>query len=676
MIRRSTPAFFLLLAILECAWAWWFLAAPLPNAKGQTRGGLLWIALPYVVDGVTPPRSLLAPFFQKIGEWAHLPQRLPYLATAGLIAAAGIGLGTSILRALKLSDRLRLAERLALGYLIGLSALGVIALIVGRFGGLSPWPTRVVLGLMAAIPAGIALRKRIPAPDSPALPAWPFLAAAPFLILMALGAMQPTIDYDALEYHIQGPKEYYQAERIAFLPHNVYTSMPFNVEMLHLLGMTVLDDWWGGALAGQVLIAGFAASAAVLIGATAARWSSPLAGAIAALAYLSTPWIYRLGVLPYVEGPLCAYHAGLLFAASLAWGDSKRPAASWLLVGLLAGGAMGCKYPALISAVIPFGALACFSGFRNRGWRPVGAYALGAAAIMAPWLLKNVADTGNPVYPLAYRWFGGVDWDPALDAKWSKGHGRQPIGLGLLWASIVDVAGRSDWQSLLYTALAPLSLLRREGRGRVLATWGFVAYIFATWWLLTHRLDRFWLPLLPGLAILAGIGFDAIRGLGPRLLLSFVVAIGYIAGFLHSITPLTGYDAWTADLNRLKEQVPRLLNPALVRLDAELPPDAKILLVGQAAVFHLRHPIVYNTVFDREILEQVARDAAPGEIRSRLRDLGVTHVYVDWPEVERYRSTYGYTDFVTPELFAGLVRDRILEPPMDWEGRQLFRVAP
>ena len=56
---------------------------------------------------------------------------------------------------------------------------------------------------------------------------------------MLLGSMLPAIDFDVLEYHLQGPKEYYQAGRIAFLPHNVYTNMPFDVEMLHLLGMEV-----------------------------------------------------------------------------------------------------------------------------------------------------------------------------------------------------------------------------------------------------------------------------------------------------------------------------------------------------------------------------------------------------------------------------------------------------
>ena len=42
----------------------------------------------------------------------------------------------------------------------------------------------------------------------------------------------------------------------------------------------------------------------------------------------------------------------------------------------------------------------------------------------------------------------------------------------------------------------------------MLALGGYAAYLFLTWWLLTHRIDRFWLPLLPCLAILAGLGAD------------------------------------------------------------------------------------------------------------------------------------------------------------------------
>ncbi len=79
-------------------------------------------------------------------------------------------------------------------------------------------------------------------------------------------------------------------------------------------------------------------------------------------------------------------------------------------------------------------------------------------------------------------------------------------------ASALDVAGRSDWQSPACCALAPLAFLRPGSRRAVRAIGGYVLYLFLTWWLLTHRLDRFWLPLLPGLAVLAGLGADWTRG--------------------------------------------------------------------------------------------------------------------------------------------------------------------
>ena len=155
---------------------------------------------------------------------------------------------------------------------------------------------------------------------------------------MLLGSMLPSIDFDVLEYHLQGPKEYYQAGRIAFLPHNVYTNMPFNVEMLHLLAMEVMGDWWWGGLAGQLLVALFAPAAAILIAATAVRGGSARAGWIAALVYLSTPWIYRLAAIAYVEGPLCFYHAALILVALRGQRGDRCGDASLLGIARFAGG--------------------------------------------------------------------------------------------------------------------------------------------------------------------------------------------------------------------------------------------------------------------------------------------------------------------------------------------------
>ena len=207
----------------------------------------------------------------------------------------------------------------------------------------------------------------------------------------------------------------------------------------------------------------------------------------------------------------------------------------------------------------------------------------------------------------------------------------------------------------------------------------FAAYLFLTWWLLTHRLDRFWLPILPCLAILAGLGADWVRSRGWTVFLSMLLAISIGMNAAYCSTALAGLTDWMGDLAMLRLKIPGILNPSLFRLEVELPPGAKTLLVGPAAVFHLDRPIVYNTVFNEETIETIARGRSPEEIGEELRRQGITHIYVDWFEIERYRSpgNYGFTPFVTPEVFERLVKADVLKSPTRIGLRQdLYEVRP
>ena len=143
---------------------------------------------------------------------------------------------------------------------------------------------------------------------------------------------------------------------------------------------------------------------------------------VAAIVYISTPWIYRLAAIPYVEGPLCYFHAALIWAIVRAWTESDRfrTARLWGMAGLLAGGAFTCKYPGLISAIAPAGLAAGLAGVSRKSGRIAAFFVAGAVIAVGPWLSKNAVNTGNPVYPLAYRVFGGRFWDEELDAKWSR----------------------------------------------------------------------------------------------------------------------------------------------------------------------------------------------------------------------------------------------------------------
>eukprot|EP00913_Durusdinium_trenchii_P028496 g26724.t1 len=444
--------------------------------------------------------------------------------------------------------------------------------------------------------------------------------------------------------------------------------------MLSLLAMVLRDDWFAGALTGKAVLMGFAPLTAVAIFVAGQRLFSTAAGWLAATIHLSTPWIYRISIIAYAEGGLTFYLFVSLLAAVRAVDEfrvngSARP---FLLVGLFAGSAMACKYPGVLQVVIPMGIVAVATPFLHKGeggaqWKA----ALGCGSVLAagtliavgPWLVKNSLETGNPVYPLAYSVFGGADWDDAMNAKWRAGHSPDNHEIADLGVKFVDVTLKSDWLSPLLFCFAPLSLLSSEMRKRAGWLWLYVTFLFLAWWVFTHRIDRFWVPMIPVVSLLAGAGATWNRSTSWRRLCGtvMIVAVVYNLGYITS--RFSGYNAYLKDIHAAREAV----TPPVIRyLNRELPKNAKVLCVGEAEVFDARFPLVYNTVFDRSIFEEWFGKSAEGvnsadktlrsatNIRATLAKHKITHVFVNWAEIERYRQTYGYTEFVTRERFQAL----------------------
>ena len=152
----------MLLALLELGWLGWFLVEPLPNfpkESGTTcrRGFLLLKAIPEVVPGTTFRESLIGQAARELSHVENLPQRMPIVGAAALVVLAALGLGELILGGLALRDGMRPAERLAVDFGIGTTALGVLTLLAGRLGLLDPWIFRIGLGVIAA--AGLGTSK-------------------------------------------------------------------------------------------------------------------------------------------------------------------------------------------------------------------------------------------------------------------------------------------------------------------------------------------------------------------------------------------------------------------------------------------------------------------------------------------------------------------------------------
>jgi 4-amino-4-deoxy-L-arabinose transferase-like glycosyltransferase len=689
----------------------------LPNSQPPTSRIDVWRYVPIqLLNLVDPPDAENAP----PSGWRYLPQRLDAIAVAAFVLIGACAAGRLLLRVLRVDSPLTRLERFVFSAGLGLAALSLLTLGSGLAGMLNRW----LLGgvLVAAVIAEVAIRafrrdggtpSGLPADDAGRLKWICLLTAVPFLLAIALGAMLPSFDFDVKEYHLQGPKEYFQNGRIAFLPHNVYTSFPFLTEMLSLLGMVLRDDWERGALAGKAVLASFAPLTALGLYAAGRRWFGATAGCLAALFFITTPWTYRISIIAYAEGGLTFFLFAALFAVMLGIRGRRsevgetthhsplttHDARLFLLAGLFAGSAMACKYPGVVQVVIPLGLAAAFfprfvlssrSEWWKHGLRYGTAFALGTAITVGPWLLKNAVETGNPVYPLLWSAFGGRDWDAETNAKWKAGHSPDNYAPSDAAEKFIDVVAKSDWQSPLLFAFAPLAFfvgrianpsssvgrIRNPSYGTAVRLWLYIAFLFAAWWGLTHRIDRFWVPMIPVVALLAGVGaaWCAQRAAGFAVTVVLVGAtVVYNLAFI--TTALCGYNAYLIDYDAAAKQVAEF-EPGLTFLNRRLPRDAKVLCVGEAAVLYARRPVVYNTVFDRSIFEEWFagepgasatgdRPLRPAdEIRERLKAAGITHVYVNWQEVLRYRRTYGYTEFVTPRRFAELLEMGVFGPPL------------
>lgn len=720
-----------------------FFAARLPSLEGQTGDVFrryqlsVWMLL---------PEQLLELWCGAPPEFA-LFDRVPVVAIAGVILGSAAAVGWLLMRGLGIDRGLTRLEVFVFSTAVGLNVLSTYTLLVGLLGMLRSrlllvGPVAVTLAAGAAMIGWVWFKRgRVPwlgqetghsrvetghsrvetghrrvetghsgvetgqgrGSDGLLSRHWLWLAV-PFVVVTLLGGLLPPIEFDVREYHLQVPKEFFGQGYVGFLPHNVYGNMPMGTEMLSLLAMALAGDWWLGALAGKTVIAAFAPLTALGLLAAGRRLVSPTAGVVAAVVYVSIPWIGQVSNLGLVEGASACYlflaayalmlerRSGVERSAEKAGGvggpSEKTDLSRFLLAGYLAGGAVACKYPAVLFVVTPLAVwilvhrnrelAACLLLRRKKQaakpvperrlatrFLPVGAFLLAVAVGSGAWFGKNWAFTGNPTYPLLYGVFGDRTgtWTPEKDRQWNGVHRPTDFSPRTLAKDTLRVALASEWLSPLVFPLAALAFLAPARRRAALVLVAYFGFVIALWWLLTHRIDRFWIPTLPLLAFLAGVGACWSRERIWRRTVVALLILGCGFNLLVVTTVGGGYTRYFVGLARLRShQDEERVDPYHLYFNAHAS-DGRVLSVGDAQVFDLEMPVFYNTCFDDSLFEEIVAGRKADEIRRELTARRISHVYVHWGEIARYRSSgnYGYTDFVQPAVFERLVERGVLE---------------
>jgi hypothetical protein len=480
--------------------------------------------------------------------------------------------------------------------------------------------------------------------------------------------------YDVLEYHLQVPREYHDAGQISGLQHNAYSYYPSGVETLSLLAMTLRGGPHDGAYAAKFVHGLFAVLAVAAI-MSSLRGPSPR-GPFAGVLLATTPFVIYLGGMAMVEmASICYLVLACLWLRQWITAPTWRPAC---LIGVMIGAACATKYLAILFVAAPVVAgmllVTLLTSNRIATIRHLAPVILLAAVTLSPWLVRNQLLTGNPVFPLATNVLGRGHWSAESEQRWIDGHApgaHAPVPTPQGW----EAAGPPSSRLVLFydhflkdqlfgqfciilTAIALCMLVAAKGATDPWdwALLSIMAVQLALWtWLTRDMPGRFLTPIIAPMVLIVGGLLERIskmRGnpfrmqniekrhwgpMGAGVIFTVAAGLNLLAAYdnakfvapLNSPDPINGF--------------PVAMLMEYERTNLDLPEEARPMLVGGATPFYMPTGTHYATVFDSHpLVEMIEADLSPQEAMDQLKEMGVTHVLVNWYAIIRLANTYGF----------------------------------
>ena len=464
-----------------------------------------------------------------------------------------------------------------------------------------------------------------------------------YLGLCVLALTLPDLLYDSLKYHLYFPRYYLETGSIRFMPHNMLSAFPQNMEMLYMAGLA-----FGEGVARVPNILATVLSLLLLWSISREMTGKKEAGIFTILSFLTLPVVFEEATHASVDIGSAFYALGSL--AAILKGISQSNKRWFFIAGLLSAAGLGVKYLYFIQFISLNLFLCCLwitASKEKRFFLPTPILIFTGTALFfgSFWYLRNYCVTGNPFYPLFYSWFGGPYWSRELEkgllaVRYQFGPSKTTAHFLLLPLTFLK-------EGYLFFTFAPLLVfLGKADLKKVRCLAGLCLFEMAVWFFfLTFQIRYAMFGLILSCLILGILLSYVVEKVKFSPQFRWVVTLFLVSLTLVSLRePIATAGRAAFVLLGLKTRenfrIRYVESYAVMKyLNTFLPREAKIASFGDARGYFCERPFfpIHPDVSGYIDLNPMQNAE---EYRKRLREVGITHLVYNPRRTEIFRNRY------------------------------------
>lgn len=479
---------------------------------------------------------------------------------------------------------------------------------------------------------------------------WMALLIILFLLLNFIGSLAPPTGWDTQKYHLSCQEEYIENKQISYVP-ILHCDLPALANMFILLGMILKND-----IVAKLIFYFVFLSLVFAIYTFSKKYFGEKCAILSTLIFVSLPNIIYYASTLHTDIFLSLFTFLSIFSFYY-WIKEKK--LKWALItSVLIGFVFATKITGAIQ-VLSFVVLFSLKFFVTKDKKKIFLhgliFTLIISAIIGVWLIKSFIFTGNPVYPVGYNVFGGVQ-NLSYGTEYtsmqlsSGGFGKDIISFILSPFNINMNAYKflsSFSLGALFLAFIPiLFFVKKEKMLKKIVLFSFIYYSL---WFFMHPFLMKLIPILPMLSIITS--YSILKGFDKKIIWKFmwIFLIGVfifsliMSGLIYKNQYKVAFGVESRE-DYLSENIDSF--ETFNYANSNLEQNDKILLIGEERNYYLDINFQEGDPIRQGLIDY--RNINETELKIWLDKEKITHLIINRNYFENISNSklnlYGYTE--------------------------------